>query len=66
MESDKACWCGIAEGHGSDYDAIRLYAVAPRGFMNKWKEKPSGNYLPEIELTKHDRQLRGEMVLQLA
>jgi hypothetical protein len=66
VEQDhKAHWDGIAQGYASQYDAIRMFAVVPRGFMSKWKARPSGNLLPDFSLTKQDRQLKGEIVMQL-
>lgn len=40
--------------------------VALRGKLDTWSGRPSGNYLPEMELTRQERGLKGPMVLQLA
>lgn len=67
VEQGQAHWDGIARGYSSMFKAIRFYPqiVTPQGFLNKWKELPSGNYLPEIPVPRGCKGMRGELVLQL-
>lgn len=65
-----AHWDGIALGYSDNCKAIRMIPepLLSRGFLDAWRKRPSGNYLPkelsEI-LPRNGRGMRGEFTMQL-
>lgn len=59
-----------AEWIGEDCRTLRLIdsRITPRGFLDAWQKRPSGNYLSKEvseSLPRGCRGMRGEMVMQL-